>query len=386
MTSYDRKMEARRAAEEKAKKDKLVTTVVVIVALLMIVGAVIWAKLAAPMRDKADAKKTFCMIGSHEVNRAEYDYFYYSTVNEYLNMYGSFLPYMGLDTSKDFDSQMYDEDKTWKDAFDDMTTGRIQAVYAYYDDAEKNGFTYDVETGYADFLKGIEDAAQSANYTVDKYYQAMYGKYSSEEALEKVVKTTLTADAYMNKLTEDNAPSDEEIESYYAEHKDDYDKVSYYAVTVDDSESEEPSFDKAKEQAEGIREKVAAGEDFDKVASEVVPFSDGTSSYLSTGLTKSYINSAFSDWLFDASRAKGDVTVIEDEEDESCYVVAFEERTEATDYAASIKSTLSSEAVNEYMKPLFDNYPVTDVAGELKYLLIDYGDEEADDSETVEEE
>ena len=264
-----------------------------------------------------------------------------------------------------------------------MTTGRIQAVYAYYDDAAKNGFSYDVESDYAAYITNLESAASSAGYTVENYYKGMFGQYASEESLEDIVKVTLTADAYMDKLTADFAPSEDEIKAYYAENKDDYDTVSYYAVTVSD-DSEEPSFAKAKEQADGILAKVQAGEDFDKVSSEVVPFPEGTSSYLSTDLTKSYINSKYSDWLFDAARVKGDVTLVEDEENNRCYVVAFEERKEAADYAESIKSKLSSEKVSEYMKPLYENYPVTDVKGELEYLLIQ-NEEDAEDEATDEE-
>ncbi|MCR4778487.1 MAG: hypothetical protein K5858_06545 [Lachnospiraceae bacterium] len=387
MTNYDRKMEARKAATQKAKKDKNVALVIAIVAVVIIIGAVVWAKVAAPIREKAAAKETYCKIGSHEVSKVEYDYFYYTTVNEYINMYGSFLQYMGLDTTQDFDDQMYDENKTWKDAFDDMTTGRIQAVFAYYDDAVKNGFTYDEATAYESYKNGIEDAAKTANYSVADYYKGMFGKYATEEGLENVVKTTLMADAYMDKLTEDNAPSAEKIESYYAEHKDDYDKVSFYAVTVED-EGDEPSFANAKEKAEGINTIVSEGGDFDTTASAVVPFPEGTSSYLSTDLAKSYINSKYSDWLFDAARVKGDVTLVEDEENNRCYVVQFEERKQSDDYADSIKSKLSSEAVSEYMKPIFDQYEITDVKGDLKFLLIDEDEEseEATDAEESDEE
>lgn len=66
----------------------------------------------------AAVHNTYVKIGDHEITKVEYDYYYNNAVNSYLSMYGSYLPYMGLDTSKDFAQQQYTDNMTWKDYFD----------------------------------------------------------------------------------------------------------------------------------------------------------------------------------------------------------------------------------------------------------------------------
>jgi len=120
-TKYDRKM-AERAMEKKKEERQLKIMKIVGVILCAAVVVAIAAPIISNVVKKQQALNgTYVKIGDHELSELEYDYYYYSAVNNYINTYGSFISYLGLDTSVDFDKQQYDETKTWKDYFDQMT-------------------------------------------------------------------------------------------------------------------------------------------------------------------------------------------------------------------------------------------------------------------------
>ena len=148
-TKYDRKMAARKAKEEKDKRDdkifKITSSCIGIALVLVIVASIGYSVYS---RQNA-LKGTYIEIGDRKVSQLEFDYYYNNTVNNYLTSYSSILPYMGLDTSRDFADQPYTDDLTWKDMFDEMTVGQITQIHALLEDAEEKGFVHDTKIGRA---------------------------------------------------------------------------------------------------------------------------------------------------------------------------------------------------------------------------------------------
>ena len=86
------------------------------------------------------------------------------------------------------------------------------------------------------------------------------------------------------------------------------------------------------------------------------------------------------DWLFDEGRKNGDLTVLSDENTNRCYVVEFLGRKEDEENTnTAISNTLAGEAVGAYLREKMDQYEVTDVTGDLKYLLMDVSVEGTED-------
>ena len=119
-TRYDRKMEKRRKQKEKEEKEEKAAKIIgrilgiaIVAALVIIVGTSVFSRVSA-------VKGTYIQVGDATISKLEYDYYYNSTVNSYITSYGSILPYMGLDTSADFDTQAYSDNLSWKDAFDQL--------------------------------------------------------------------------------------------------------------------------------------------------------------------------------------------------------------------------------------------------------------------------
>ena len=188
-TKYDRKMEARKQQKIKEQREEKITKAVT-AAIGIGLAAVVIISVAVSFISKNNALNgTYVKIGNHELSQVEYDYYYQTTVNNYLTSYASILPYFGVDTSVDFDKQEYmGSGMTWKDMFDEMTVEQIKQNKAMVDDAQKTGFTYDAAEDYAGFVSNIEQGAASAGLSVKQYYKETFGAYATEKIWKPLLK------------------------------------------------------------------------------------------------------------------------------------------------------------------------------------------------------
>lgn len=392
-TKYDRKMEARRQQKIKEQREEKITKAVTAVIGIGLAAAIV-ISIAVSVITKSNAVNgTYVKIGEHEISQVEYDYYYETTVNNYLTSYASILPYFGVDTSVDFDKQEYmGSGMTWKDMFDEMTVGQIQQSKAMFDDAQKTGFTYDVTEDYAAFVSSIEQAASSAGVSIKQYYKENFGAYATEKNMEAFVKEGLLAGAYYNELLVQKAPAEDEIKAYYEENKQSYDRVNYrsfafQAETEEDAAEDAVSaaMDEAQKKADAMLKEREKGADFEQLCIEnasddvKADYEDAETEYcLSEGKNYAGITStSVAAWLFEEGRSQGELTVIRDDNAQTCYVVEFLERYfDETDNTA-ISNTIASQNVSDYINSLVENYQVVDVKGKLKYLTIPEQDTEA---------
>lgn len=384
-TKYDRKMEERKKQEAKDKKDAKAMRIGAIVVSIAIIAAIA-VSIALPIVNKqAAVKDTYVTVGNHEITQLEYDYFFNASVNNYVTMYSSFLGYMGLDPQRDLDTQQYSEEMTWKDFFDQMAVEQIKNIKALADDAAANNFAYDDTEDYKKVIDGIKTNAETAEVSVADYYKTTFGEYATEKNVESIMKEEMLASAYYESLLEKNAPTDQEVKDYYAEHVQDYDKVDYrsFVFTADTAEdaSEEDTkkaMEDAKSKADAMVEARQGGADFKALCLENAAEEDKatyedteTDASLKEGAYYVGIPAAISGWLYEDGRAEGDITVIEDAESSQYFVVEFINRyyDEADD--ENIASVIANERVTAYTEKLIETYAVTDNKGELKYLTID---------------
>lgn len=345
MTKYDRKVQKRKEEKEKEKKEERISTSVGIVFLVALVCLV----ASFPIRTYLATHETYVVINGEEVNKVEFDYVYNTSKNNYITQYGSYLSYFGLDTSKDLSTQMYSETLTWKDYFEQNAVESLKQNKALMAEAKAAGFTYDTTDEYNTFKETIKTSAAAAGVSDKEYVRSIYGSYATMGRIEEYVKNDMVMNAYYQKLQEDNAPSDDEIQSYYEENKATYDSVDYRLTTI---EADLPT--ESTELADPVEE----------TAADTTGSTDGTAATDSTQDTayqpsdaeiakamedakvladdaeqtvakdgeahenekKSSVNYLISDWLFDDARKAGDTTVITNDNSHCYYVVAFEKR------------------------------------------------------------
>lgn len=345
MTKYDRKVQKRKEEKEKEKKEERISTAVGIVFLVALVCLV----ASFPIRTYLATHETYVVINGEEVNKVEFDYVYNTSKNNYITQYGSYLSYFGLDTSKDLSTQMYSETLTWKDYFEQNAVESLKQNKALMAEAKAAGFTYDTTDEYNTFKETIKTSAAAAGVSDKEYVRSIYGSYATMGRIEEYVKNDMVMNAYYQKLQEDNAPSDDEVQSYYEENKATYDSVDYRLTTIEADLPTEPT-----ELADPVEE----------TAADTTGSTDGTAATDSTQDTayqpsdaeiakamedakvladdaeqtvakdgeahenekKSSVNYLISDWLFDDARKAGDTTVITNDNSHCYYVVAFEKR------------------------------------------------------------
>lgn len=396
LTRYDQKMEKRRIAARKNARDERIFNMACIAAGIIIAAAVAIGVTMSVINKNKAYRDTYVTIGTHQITGLEYGYYYNMTVNNYINSYGSILSYMGLDTTKDYAGQSYSETMSWKDAFDEMTVSQLTRTKALADDAAAAGFSADVTADYNSFTESIAQAAQTSGVSLSRYYKASFGRYATKDSVAPFVKENLLTEAYYSQLLEQNTPSDEEVDSYYEENKNNYDKVSYrsYVFTSDqaDDASETQSagaMEQIREQAEEMKSRREAGADFRELCLEYAGENDkaayqdaGQDASLTENAAYTSVPAAIQDWLFDESRAAGDITAAADEAGRQYYVVEFAGRIYDETSKDTIGSTLAEERVSEYITSLTASYEVTDLSGELIYLTVQNTEETIEAAET----
>ena len=345
MTKYDRKVQKRKEEKEKEKKEERISTTVGIVFLVALVCLV----ASFPIRTYLATHETYVVINGEEVNKVEFDYVYNTSKNNYITQYGSYLSYFGLDTSKDLSTQMYSETLTWQDYFEQNAVESLKQNKALMAEAKAAGFTYDTTDEYNTFKETIKTSAASAGISEKEYVRSIYGSYATMGRIEEYVKNDMVMNAYYQKLQEDNAPSDDEIQSYYEENKATYDSVDYRLTTIEADLPTEPTelADPVEETAAdttGTTDGTAATDSTQDTAyqpsdAEIakamedakVLADDAEKTVAKDGEAhenekKSSVNYLISDWLFDDARKAGDTTVITNDNSHCYYAVAFEKR------------------------------------------------------------
>ena len=345
MTKYDRKVQKRKEEKEKEKKEERISTAVGIVFLVALVCLV----ASFPIRTYLATHETYVVINGEKVNKVEFDYVYNTSKNNYITQYGSYLSYFGLDTSKDLSTQMYSDTLTWQDYFEQNAVESLKQNKALMAEAKAAGFTYDTTDEYNTFKETIKTSAAAAGVSDKEYVRSIYGSYATMGRIEEYVKNDMVMNAYYQKLQEDNAPSDDEIQSYYEENKATYDSVDYRLTTIEADLPTEPT-----ELADPVEEtaadttgttdgttatdttqdtayqpsdaEIAKAMDDAKVLADDAEQTVAKDGEAHENEKKSSVNYMISDWLFDDARKAGDTTVITNDNSHCYYVVAFEKR------------------------------------------------------------
>lgn len=346
VTRYDKKMQRRKEQELKAKREQRISRIVGIVLLVVVLAGLV----SIPVRQYMARHATYITVGGHDITRVEFDYYYNLTSSEYLNTYGSYLSYMGLDTSVDFASQAYSTDMSWKDYFDQLAVDSIRQNKALTDAAEAAGFTYDATAEYEDFVETFQEAAAEAGVSVSKYYKTNFGSYASASRLRPYIEEGYVASAYYTSVAEAKEPGEAEIQTYYDENKASYDSVDFKLTevaadipetkTTTDADGNETTVEPTENQIQAAM--AAAKEQADSALAEIAEKGEEK-----TGMLQSAVSSKYREWLFDDARQEGDTTVIEDNDNYKYYVLEFGKRYLEETLSASIRAIMMTTGSGE---------------------------------------
>jgi len=176
--------------------------------------------------EKAEKKSEVVIVtlGDQKLTNAELQAHYWMSVYDFLDYYGSYASYMGLDTSKPFDEQIYDKEtgKTYQQWFleNALESWRRYAVLAQMADDAGFTFTAEQQAQLDELPESVQKMAEENGYTdVEKFIDEKFYPGSSLAGYLSYNAITWKAMCYYDVLYETMLPDSAEIEAYYTAHE-----------------------------------------------------------------------------------------------------------------------------------------------------------------------
>ena len=225
---------------------------VVIVAALVVLGIKYYTQPNS--NEKMNPGNIALTVGDTDVSVGMYNYYYESIVYEYT--YYANYGYYDLDTSADFSTQ-YTTDSdgneiSWLDLFKKITVERIKTNVVYYEKGLEAGITLTDEQKeeIESQLDSVRENASASDQSVNEYIEDTFGAHCGIETLRKYMEQYYIAGTYYNQYHITGRPDEEETQTYFDEHQDEYKSCSYALLemaydTTDDS-TRQDSIEKAQ--------------------------------------------------------------------------------------------------------------------------------------------
>lgn len=363
---YVSQMTEKQQKEAKESKKLRLYTIIFAVVIVLMIGIVIATTF---LRSGILERKTTAATinGDTKISAAELNHYYIDTVNQFMNQFSNYLSLTGLDSTKPLDEQIQDEETntTWADYFLQDATKRMKSVYAVYNDAVAQGYTLS-DTAKTQLDMTVSNMAAYAKIygypNANSYIKAVYGQGCNEETYRQYAEIQLIASEYAKDHSESLTYDDAALRAAEAENFNAYSSYSYHSYFVGAShyyeggttdadgkttysDEEKQAGLKAAEKAaqDLLDQKPATAEEFDKAigAMSINADTDAKSTVFDRVLY-SQIGQIFRDWVTDAQRTAGDMTVIPNETETTnedgtttktvtgYYVVMFDDATDNT--------------------------------------------------------
>ena len=302
-------------------------------------------------------------IDGEKFSATDLDY-YYNTV---INQYGSYLSYLGVDVNQDLDAQQYSEDQSWGDYFRSEAVTYLTQTVTMYNAAmadENYEISDELQQQIDDYSASVDEYCESYSMTREQFLQAQYGEHMTDEIFMKHLTMMFVASDYSNDYTTNHVYTDDKMQAYYEEHKQDIDLASYEVLTVnadytgiegktDGSTDEEPEYTEAQDKQAMEAAMNTANEFLDRVNSGEKLYDIGEeygSNYYSNKVDVSYstfTDYAFDEWVFNDIRTIGEASVVEDTDRSCWYVVVLNDRHRPDYNTVNVRHILIEPAENE---------------------------------------
>ena len=355
-----------RAADQDRRKHILYGVVGGVIAVLAI-ALLVWDSGFFQKRSTA------VTIDGEDFGPAVVQYYYQQAyVNAY---YGAMMGASTFDPNTDPADQMYDEEKgqTWRDYLLEQGIDQLTQVTMLCHAAEEAGYSMTaLDESYLQLQLDSLDRSwrTSGNYAnLKSYLKTNYGTFMDEDTFRGIAADRVLASSYQQSHQDSLTYSDEEVNAYYAEHTNELDTFGYSVFTVQAAVQEETDeegnpveksdeekaaeFETAKADAlalaQELQAKLTAGSDAQALAEEYGDKVYNSSAHISA-VGSNFASAQYADWLYDASRKAGDVTLAENDRSDSFvynyYVVQFDSRARDESSTADVRHILIGAGSN----------------------------------------
>ena len=309
--------------------------------------------------EQPEAGPVVATYGDFEITAGEYNYFYMSLYNQAVSIakqYDQYYPGMGsqyFDVKVDPADQQCQEANipenivTWADYFAYNAPERAALVMKLYDDAtstatQNQGFSLTaddknkIDDAINTAIEEYESEAKDLDITLDEYFEKMFGEYVTEALFRELLEKEYVAEHYLAWYQENigNSISDDEVDEYYNEHRDEIDVVTIRVFGV--SYASGYTADEAYERLENFVEELNNGKSFAELAIKYSPeaqkesYEDDSATLMKyqTKAGLEAISTGLGEWAFAAGTKVNDTKIIELESKQAFFVIMLERTAE----------------------------------------------------------
>ncbi len=239
-------IELRRAAAEQrqleAKKQKRTATVkkvlawcAGILAVLMIAGVLGYNRFQSSgfMMRKTVSVST----ENYEVDNAMFSYFFFTQYQNFMQQYGDYAAYLGLDTTKSLKFQpcaMTSDGSTWFQYFANGAVSQLNTILRYCEEGIARGMKLE-ESDYADIdtaISSMKAQAKTQGMSASAFIKAMYGRGVNESDVRRALELVAMYSKVYNALLDEFQYTDADYDAYVAENPNTLLKLDYSSVTM----------------------------------------------------------------------------------------------------------------------------------------------------------
>lgn len=273
----------------------------------------------------ASTNKAVMTVGKSKITVAEYNYTYFTQIQDFYNAYSSYLSYFGIDPDlplKEQNCTFVEEGGTWADYFMTQTETVLTQVYCFYNEAVERGLSLNEEyTEQLDaYVLSATEAAKKLSMTVDEYLADHFGAGLTLDLYRDFLTHRLLATQYCEQVLSEITYTDAEYDAYYAENKISVDKVSFLIFTLDEDclpedaayETEEECLAAIKAAADAFVAAATSPEAFLQQAVHYAPaeykdtYSTMASVHAKNVSSSDLAEGDMREWLYNSSRKEGD--------------------------------------------------------------------------------
>lgn len=337
------------------KRSNFLYGTIAVVFVVVAAASIVWRTNLIPKH------ATAATVNGEKYSVNEVTFYYQNTQRGFMNQYGQFLGYLGVNVNAPLGSQMMSEDvaamlgaepnTTFKDYLMDQTLDQIASVQAVLKAAEEENFAYpdSVQAEYDQAMEGLRSTAAASNLSVNKYLQNMLGRSMTEKVYGEQLMDMLKYEAYLKHHEAGLVYSDEDIDKAYQASPMTYDKADFETVRF--SGIPAPKTDDQGNPIEATEEETKAAMSEAKAAADemLAAYQSGKSletltqdnekaSYANNEAVAYSSGDAVSEWVFADDRKDGDTKVIES--GSSYVLVVFHNRFRQEDNTIDVRHIL----------------------------------------------
>lgn len=199
-------------------------------------------------------------VDGQKISIGMYDY-YYASIVSYYEQYASY-GYYNLDTTKDYSKQYTTDDDgnkiSWQKFFETEALKEVEQITTYYSKALDEGVTLtSAQKKTIDKqISTLKDSASQNDVSLDQYIKANFGAYCSEDTIRLMLEQYYLSANYKGKFKSETKVTDNDVDKYYNEHKNDYKKIEFYYIASPYDATDDNSKNESIKTAEKIMAKM----------------------------------------------------------------------------------------------------------------------------------